>query len=169
MPQYFSLPPMPSHPADAVRWEITGQRVRLLEGRWKPDLERKLEREFGLARREAMGPASTSKNTFKRVCEELSSLYTETPRPRHAIAGEVPGFLTPIYLDAGGTAYDASATPRERRDRAGSLAAYAPCSNVRPWMSGGVGVCRVERVTGPPGLPAPHPQHVYRSGFPRRS
>ena len=117
MPQYFNLPPMPSHPADAARWEITGQRVRLLEGRWKPDLERKLEREFWLARREAMGPASTSKNTFKRVCEELSSLYTETPRPRHAIAGEVPGFLTPIYLDAGGTAYDASATPRERLDR----------------------------------------------------
>ena len=56
MPQYFNLPPMPSHPADAARWEITGQRVRLLEGRWKPDLERKLEREFGLARREAMGP-----------------------------------------------------------------------------------------------------------------
>ena len=115
--QYFNLPPMPADPDDAARWEITGHRVRLLEGRWKPDLERKLEQEFGLARREAMGPASTSKNTFKRVCEELSSLYTETPRPRHAIAGEVPGFLTPIYLDASGAAYDASATPRERMDR----------------------------------------------------
>ena len=113
----YNAPPMPSDPGTNERWRITGQRVRLLEGKWKADLEALLVQAFGLKRREAMGPASTSKNTFKRVCEELSSLYTEIPRPRHALAGEMPGFLTPIYITAAGHAFDASKTPRGRLSR----------------------------------------------------
>jgi len=117
MYQDYHHPPMAPDSATAARWEITGRRVRLLEGNWKHDLEQKLEREFGLARREAMGPASTSKNTFKRVCEELSSLYTETPRPRHAVGGELPGFLTPLYVTAAGTAFHADGIDAGRLGR----------------------------------------------------
>jgi hypothetical protein len=117
MEHNYHSPPMPVDPVIASRWRLTGERVRLLKSDWKTDLEDLLIRAFGLQRREAMGPASTSKNTFKRVCEELSSLYTETPRPRHALGGEMPGFLTPVYIDTAGQAFDASMIPRDRLDR----------------------------------------------------
>ena len=94
----YHVPPMPIDPEDSRRWNETRRRRRLLDGAWPVDLERKLEIQFGLIRREVMGPSSLAKNFFKRTCEELASLYHKAPRQWHESGDSLDEFLGPNGL-----------------------------------------------------------------------
>jgi hypothetical protein len=89
---------MPGDPWEIVRWTHTRLRRRLLEGLWYDDQSDRLRSRFGLVRAGAMGRPSLAKNGLRRVADELASLYTETPKARHATAGEVTGLLGPEGL-----------------------------------------------------------------------
>lgn len=92
-PHDYSLPPAPSSPYDALRWEGLRLRRRLKEGLWRRDLDDKMLRQFGGPRRSIMGEASLAKNTFRRLCKELAISYVTPPQLRHSSGAEVGPFL----------------------------------------------------------------------------
>ena len=101
MTQRSNLPskPMAQSPETNSRWEATAQRVRLLTGNWRPDLEQELLRHFDSARRAAIGIADMSSNVFKAICEALSALYAEAPAI--GVTGDTGRSAAPL-LDKGG-------------------------------------------------------------------
>jgi hypothetical protein len=80
---HFHAPPLPPDALEARRWTETRRRRRMLEGTWREDLEHRALEHFGGVRLGVMGPLSLAKCPAKRVCEELASLYYDTPRVRH--------------------------------------------------------------------------------------
>lgn len=89
----FQTPPTPPDPFEAQRWLETRRRRRLLTGQWYTDLHNAMLKHFGETRRGAIGPVSQAKNPFSAICNELAVLYFSPPRVRHAVEGELPGFL----------------------------------------------------------------------------
>ena len=92
-PHDYSLPPMPRASYEALRWEGLRLRRRMKTGLWRRDLDDKMLRQFGGARRSIMGEASLAKNTFRRLCKELAISYVTPPRVRHSSGSEVGPFL----------------------------------------------------------------------------
>jgi len=84
------IPPAPSNPEDAARWEHTRHRRALMEGRWLRLLEDRLEAQLGTTRRMAWGIPDLSANPFKTICTELATLFDAEPDVRHHTAGDVP-------------------------------------------------------------------------------
>ena len=76
-------PPSSPDEVTRARWEETRRRRRLLDGVWRSDLERHLERHLGSVRREAWGPVSLAANVFEAGCRELSVLYDHEPEVTH--------------------------------------------------------------------------------------
>lgn len=88
------LPPAPSNPDEAARWEHTRQRRALMEGRWQRLLEDRLQAQLGSTRRQAWGIPDVSVNAYRQTCYELSSLYAEAaPDIRHNTAGDVEALV----------------------------------------------------------------------------
>ena len=88
------LPPAPSNPDEASRWEHTRQRRALMEGRWQRLLEDRLQAQLGSTRRQAWGIPDVSVNAYRQTCYELSSLYAEAaPDIRHNTAGDVEALV----------------------------------------------------------------------------
>ncbi len=84
------IPPAPSNPEDAARWEHTRHRRALMEGRWQRLLEDRLEAQLGTTRRMAWGIPDMSSNPYKVICTELATLYDAEPDVKHHTAGDVP-------------------------------------------------------------------------------
>lgn len=98
MDHHYELPPAPAAPHDALRWQESRRRRRMLEGAWGTDLEDRLLQHFGPTRTEIMGPKSRSKNPFKKLCDDLAVLYIGTPKARQADLGELLPLLGPDGL-----------------------------------------------------------------------
>ena len=71
-------PPAPGNPDEARRVEHTRHRYAMMEGRWLPLLEARLEAQLGTVRRAAWGVPDISNNPMRTVCYELSTLYDGT-------------------------------------------------------------------------------------------
>lgn len=70
--------PRPDSEEDRYRWEVSGQRRRLLTGTWGPDA---LDREaafYDASVREHLPPAELSRNPFLSLCTQVTTLY-DTP------------------------------------------------------------------------------------------
>ena len=76
-------PPAPGNPDEARRVEHTRHRYAMMEGRWQPLLEARLEQQLGSVRRSAWGIPDISSNPFKSVCIELATLYDAEPDVKH--------------------------------------------------------------------------------------
>lgn len=88
------LPPAPSNPDEAARWEHTRHRRALMEGRWQRLLEDRLQAQLGSTRRQAWGIPDVSVNAYRQTCYELSALYSEAaPDIRHNTAGDVEALV----------------------------------------------------------------------------
>jgi hypothetical protein len=81
--QTLPMPPAPSNPEEARRWEHTRHRRALMEGRWSALLEARLQAQLGTVRRAAWGLPDLSSNPFRVVAVELSTLYDAAPDIRH--------------------------------------------------------------------------------------
>ena len=92
LPQSYNAPPAPADPADALRWEESRRRERLLSGCWDLDLERVLQATFGRVRRPVIGRRSRAKNPFRDVCTQLAANYLQDPTVEHP-DGEFPELL----------------------------------------------------------------------------
>jgi hypothetical protein len=97
--------PAPPDDITGARWEESRRRRRMLEGAWREDLRRTLEREYALERRKALGLPDTTKNLFKMVVNGLSKLYDRIPILGHPEEGEAAGGIVEtmngIVNDAG--------------------------------------------------------------------
>jgi len=89
---HYGAPPIPADPADAMRWEESRRRERLLSGCWDLDLERVLTATFGRVRRPVIGRRSRAKNPFRDVCTQLAANYLNDPTVEHP-DGEFPELL----------------------------------------------------------------------------
>jgi hypothetical protein len=76
----YLSPPVPVDSADAMRWQESRRRRRLLEGMWGIDLEQRIRLHFGLVRRLILGPKSKSRNLYRRLVSELAVLYRSPPK-----------------------------------------------------------------------------------------
>lgn len=76
----YLSPPVPVDAADAMRWQESRRRRRLLEGMWGVDLEQRIRLHFGLVRRLILGPKSKSRNLYRRLVSELAVLYRSPPK-----------------------------------------------------------------------------------------
>lgn len=85
--QAIPQPPAPGNPDEARRVEHTRHRYAMLEGRWLPLLEARLEAQLGTVRRAAWGIPDISANPYRVVCTELATLYDSEPDVRHNGAG----------------------------------------------------------------------------------
>lgn len=72
---------------EALRWDETRRRRRLLDGTWRMDLEQRLQDHLGSVRRAAWGPISLSIMPFRNICRELAVLYDAPPEVMHAEEG----------------------------------------------------------------------------------
>lgn len=92
--QAIPQPPAPGVVSEAQRVEHSRHRYAMMEGRWLPLLEARLEAQLGSVRRAAWGVPDISNNPMRTVCYELSSLYESEPDIRHNTAGE--GFVSDL-------------------------------------------------------------------------
>mgnify|MGYP006273887993 CR=1 FL=1 len=90
----YLSPPVPVDAADAMRWQETRRRRRLLEGMWGVDLEQRIRLHFGLVRRLILGPKSKSRNLYRRLVSELAVLYRSPPKVSNRY-GDVEALLGP--------------------------------------------------------------------------
>ena len=74
---------MPHDPVDAVRWEHTRLRRRLLYGAWREDLDKRIALAVGAMRREAWGIPDLSSNVFRSAVSSLAVLYDRRPKISH--------------------------------------------------------------------------------------
>lgn len=81
------IPPIPSHPDEAARWEHTRLRRRLLYGLWRDDLERRMRTMMGHVRQSAIGEPDMSANPFAASCAAVAALYDRAPLIRHSDTG----------------------------------------------------------------------------------
>lgn len=88
--QTIPQPPAPGNPDEARRVEHTRHRYAMMEGRWLPLLEARLEAQLGTVRRAAWGVPDISNNPMRTVCYELSTLYDAEPDLRHNQIGASP-------------------------------------------------------------------------------
>jgi hypothetical protein len=77
-------PPAPGNPDEARRVEATRHRYAMMEGKWRPLLEARLEEQLGSVRRAAWGVPDTTQCVLRTVCTELATLYDAEPDVRHA-------------------------------------------------------------------------------------
>jgi hypothetical protein len=88
------LPPTPSDPFEAQRWDQTRKRRRLMDGAWYDDLKRRAVEQLGSTRADAWGVLDQSSNAFRTITRELAVLHVTPPAIRHdaglaAVAGLV--------------------------------------------------------------------------------
>lgn len=88
--QTIPQPPAPGNPDEARRVEHTRNRFAMMEGRWLPLLEARLEAQLGTVRRAAWGVPDISNNPMRTVCYELATLYDAEPDLRHNQVGPSP-------------------------------------------------------------------------------
>ncbi len=86
-PSSPSSPPTPPDPVEAVRWQHTRNRRLLLEGPWERLLDQRVRQHVGHVKRESWGPLDWSRNPFRLVCRELSTLYQDPYTIRHDLDG----------------------------------------------------------------------------------
>lgn len=79
----MQTPPAPKDPIEAIRWEETRRRRRMLDGTWRNDLETRLQEHLGSVRRAAWGPISLAIMPFRNICRELAVLYDAAPEVMH--------------------------------------------------------------------------------------
>jgi len=94
------LPPLPSDPSEAARWEHTRLRRRMLYGAWREDLDRRISWSIGAVRREAWGVPDLSSNVFRSSIQSLAVLYDRRPTITHndqTAADQLAG----LVVDAG--------------------------------------------------------------------
>lgn len=90
--------PVSSDPAEVRRIEEVRRRIRLLEGTWDEDLERRLDLQFGPEVRGVKGPRTKAKNLFRSVPEQLAVLYNEVPDAWHEQAEQTAPLIGPDGL-----------------------------------------------------------------------
>ena len=98
---YPPIPPLPSDPDDATRWEHTRLRRRLLYGSWREDLDRRISQAIGAVRREAWGVPDLSSNVFRASMQSLAVLYDRRPKVSHnetGAADALSGYVVPSGL-----------------------------------------------------------------------
>ena len=85
MMRNYNIPakPMAPNQYDQERWEHTGMRRRMIQGKYEEDLEHELARHLPMDRREAWGPADLSSNVLENVTRQLSMLYHASPTVTH--------------------------------------------------------------------------------------
>ncbi len=81
------IPPMPTDPAEAARWEHTRLRRRMLYGAWREDLDHRIAQAIGAVRREAWGVPDLSSNVFRSSMQSLAVLYDRRPQITHNTPG----------------------------------------------------------------------------------
>jgi hypothetical protein len=101
MTEDIALPPVPTAPSEAVRWDHSRLRRRMLTGAWLPDLVSRLVLEVGTVRQDAWGVPKITANPFAVICRELSALYANTPEVRAAKGDIIYGPLADA-IDASG-------------------------------------------------------------------
>lgn len=79
----IKLPPTPSDPAEAARWEHTRLRRRMLDGQWEQDVKQRINELVGTIRKEAWGHPDLSVTPFRSIARELSALYLTAPEVHH--------------------------------------------------------------------------------------
>jgi len=79
-------PPVSLSPEDEDRWAENARRRAMLEGRWKSQLDDRIQKLVGTARRDAWGETSLAINPFSNISRELSVLYDTAPDIRHDTA-----------------------------------------------------------------------------------
>lgn len=94
------IPPMPTDPAEAARWEHTRLRRRMLYGAWREDLDRRIGLAIGAVRREAWGVPDLSSNVFRSSMQSLAVLYDRRPKVSHNEPGAAD-LLSSYVVDAG--------------------------------------------------------------------
>lgn len=92
-----SIPPSPADTGEALRWEEGRRRRRLLEGTWRSDLEREMERRIGTTRRQAWGHPAMATAPFSSVIRALAVLYDTPTVVRHDSDG-IDGLVQSIRL-----------------------------------------------------------------------
>lgn len=73
-------PPVPLDLLDGARMEETRLRRRLLYGLWRDDLSKRMTKNLGNVRAEAIGEPDMSANPFEAVCAAAAALYDRIPR-----------------------------------------------------------------------------------------
>ena len=77
-------PPAPGNPDEARRVEHTRHRYAMMEGRWLPLLEARLEQQIGSVRRAAWGIGDITQCMMRTTSIELATLYDAEPDVRHS-------------------------------------------------------------------------------------
>ena len=88
--------PQPPTQADAEIMYEAAERRALLEGRWKPLLQRHVEKQLGALRARLVGEVDTSANLFASTIDQTSTLYDSEPvqdgQPAIADAFDAAGY-----------------------------------------------------------------------------
>lgn len=77
-------PPAPGNPDEARRVEHTRHCYAMMEGRWLPLLESRLEQQLGSVRRAAWGTGDITQCILRTTSIELATLYDAEPDVRHS-------------------------------------------------------------------------------------
>jgi hypothetical protein len=77
-------PPAPGNPDEARRVEHTRHRYAMMEGRWLPLLEARLEQQLGSVRRAAWGTGDITQCILRTTSIELATLYDSEPDVKHS-------------------------------------------------------------------------------------
>lgn len=78
-PHLATRPPIPLHAEDALRWEVTRKRRRLLGSQHQQDLDALLRQQLGNVRRSAWGQPDLTANPFLALWTQVAALYAEAP------------------------------------------------------------------------------------------
>lgn len=89
-----SPPTMPAE--DMERAQHQAMRLRMLTGRWGPDLERALEAHIPAARRATWGQGNRSRNPYRTLCSQVGGALYHSPPQLRGDAGPIEA------LDAAG-------------------------------------------------------------------
>lgn len=84
-------PPAPGNPDEARRVEHTRHRYAMMEGRWLPLLETRLEQQLGSVRRAAWGTGDISQCILRTTSIELATLYDSEPDVKHTQIASTTG------------------------------------------------------------------------------
>lgn len=110
-----SIPPWPSNPEDAARWDWLRKVRRILYGRWRDDLMQHLQLQIGSIRREAWKCPDLSANFYRSAWDALARSYDSPPTVTHADP-DAQGLIGP-----GGAIEAAGLWPMQQRTQRDTL------------------------------------------------
>lgn len=93
--------PVPSSQSDAIRWDHTRLRRRMLYGGWISDLDARIRSAVGVERSEAWGYPDLSANVFRSAVSEQSTLYDRSVRPEGPAGFSTNDLFAKIIDEAG--------------------------------------------------------------------